>query len=261
MSFRPTHGTNIGSYATLLVAVLVGLAVPVNVATRSNREAVRAYLRAIYEYEGVVLSNVGAARNEYRTLALRIGSECPGVISGSRVRIVRPTQLRPAQEFRQTAYLREEVYAALRGALLAPDRRASLVLAAKLRMLRWNTPALQRRVNGYAKALEQSLERPVLNPCLDMKAWAASDYRTLSPATEAFVREYRPPGRLVIRNDSTTTMRYRVPSRLEREAKRYDRSLLAKVRVLKRRLASAFGGLVIIRRHLERMLGFPTLGK
>jgi hypothetical protein len=93
------------------------------------------------------------------------------------------------------------------------------------------------------------------------REWAASGYRTLSPATEAFVRQYRPPGRLVIRNDSTTTMRRRVPSRLEREAERYDGSLLAKVRVLKRRLASAFGGLVIIRRHLEHVLGFPRLGK
>lgn len=261
MAFRPFHGTHIGSYATLLVAVFAGLAVPVNAATHSNREAVRAYLRAIYEYEGVVLSNVGTARNEYRTLALRIGSECPGVIAGSRVvSYVRHGYAR-ALEFRQTAYLREEVYVALREALLAPDRRASLALAAKLRMLRWNTSALQRRVNGYAKELEQRLERPVLNPCLDMKAWAASDYRTLSPATEAFAREYRPAGGLVIRNDSTTTIRRRVPSRLEREAERYDRSLLAKVRVLKRRLASAFGGLVIIRRHLEHMLGFPTLGK
>jgi hypothetical protein len=128
-------------------------------------------------------------------------------------------------------------------------------------MLRWDAPALQRSVSGYAKALEQRLERPVLNPCLDMKAWAASDYRTLSPATEAFVHEYSPPGRLVIRTDSTTTMRRTVPSRLEREAERYDGSLLAKVRVLKRRLASVFGSLVIIRRHLEHLLGFPTLGK
>jgi hypothetical protein len=207
----------------------------------------------------VVFANVGVAKSRYEALASRLGSECPRVIAGSRVPLGRSKRPGSARKFEQIAALREEVYAALRDALLSPDREASFALAAKLRTLRWNTPTVRRRVNGYAKALEQRFAQPVPNPCLDMKAWAASGYRTLSAATRAFLHEYQPPRRLVITDGSTPTIRHMYTSWLEREAGRYDRVLLVKVRALKRRLASALKSLVIINRHLERILGFPVL--
>lgn len=246
-----------GTYATLPV-VCAFLAVPSVAFAQSNQAAVRAYLKAVYEYEGVVLANVGEAKDNYETVASRIGSECPGVIAGSRLHRGRPTRLR---EFEQVGALREEMYAALRGALLAPDRQASFALAAKLRALRWDAPTIGRRVDGYAKALEQRYEQPVPNPCLDMKAWAASGYRTLSAETEAFLRAYKPPRRLVIRGGSTPAMRRMSTSRLQREAERYDESLLINIRIFRRNLALSLGSLVVVRTQLERKLGFRDAQK
>ena len=244
-------GLRASACAALLVALLADLAVPSTVLARSNRSAVRAYLGAVYEYESVAFANVGAAKNHYDALALRIASECPGVIAGSRHR-------RSAREFEQMGDLREEVYAALRAALLAPEREASFTLAAKLRMLKWATPGLRRRVDSYATGLEQRYRQRIPDPCVDMKAWAASGYRVLSAATRAFLREYRPPRRLVISGGSTPKTRSTSAVRLQGEAKRYDSHLLFKVRVLKRRVALALGSLVVTDRHLESALGFPA---
>lgn len=252
MVCRSRKGIHIGRQATLLV-VCAFLAVPSAAIARSNRAAVRAYLGEIYQYEDVVFANVGEGKGNYSALAARLGSECPSVMAGSRTHRGRSMRLR---EFEQIGDLREEMYAVLRDALRAPDRRASFALAAKLRMLRWHTPTIRRRVDGYAKALEQRYELRVPNPCRDMKAWAASGYRTLSAATKAFLREYKPPRRLVIRGGSTPTKR-RVPlTRLQREAELYDKSVLIEIRVLRRKLASALGSLVIVSGHLERTLGF-----
>jgi hypothetical protein len=231
--------------------------VPSATVAQSNRATVRAYLGAIYEYEGVVFANVGESKGNYEILASRVGSECPGVITGSRIiHRGRSTRLR---EFKQIGDLREEMYAALRDAMLAPDRQASFALAAKLRMLRWDAPTIRRRVDGYAKALEQRYKQRVPDPCLDMKAWAASGYRTLSTTTKAYLREYKPPQRLVIRSGSAPTIRRM--TRLQREAERYDKSLLIKIRALKRKWALSLGSLAIIDKQLERKLGFPTLRK
>jgi hypothetical protein len=82
---------------------------------------------------------------------------------------------------------------------------------------------------------------------------------TLSAQTEAFLREYKPPSRLVIRDGPAPMIRRMSTSRLEREAERYDRFLLVKIRILKRRLASGLKSLVIINGRLERILGFPVL--
>jgi hypothetical protein len=251
---RSHHKIRIGTYATLLV-VCAFLAVPSVSFAQADRAAVRAYLVAISEYEGVVFANVGEAKGNYEALASRIGSECPGVLAGSRIHRGRSTRL---HVFEQLSDLREEMYVALHDALLAPDRQASFALAAKLRMLPWNAPTIRRRVDGYAKALEQRYQQQVPNPCPDMKAWVASGYQTLSSATRIFLRVYKPPRRLVITGGSTPKIRRMSSTRLQREAERYDKSLLIEIRVLKRKLDIAFGSLVVIHRQLERELGFTT---
>jgi hypothetical protein len=248
-------GIHRGRHATLLV-VCAFLAVPSVAVARSNRAAVRAYLRDIYQYENVVFANVGEAKSNYSALVSRLGSECPSVIAGRRTHRGRSIRLR---EFEQIGDLREEMYAVLGDALRAPDRRASFALAAKLRMLRWHTPMIRRRVEGYAKELEQRYEQRVPNPCRDMKAWASSGYRTLSAATKAFLREHKPPRRLVIRSGRPLTIRRVSPNPLQREAELYDKSVLIEIRILRRKLAAALGSLVIVRGRLERTLGFSTL--
>ncbi len=244
------------------ITACVFLAVPSVALAQSDRVAVRAYVRAVYKYERVALSNVGEAKSDYEALALRFGSKCPGVIAGSGIAKKNDDKkLRMIRELEQIGALREEMYAALDGALLAPDRHASFALAAKLRALRWNTPKIRRDVLNFAKSLERRFEQHIPNPCRAMKRWAASGYRTLSATTTAFLRKYRPPRRLVIRNGSTPKIRRPPGTPLEREAEHFAGPLLLEIRALKRRLASALGSLVIVDTQLERKLGFPTLRK
>jgi hypothetical protein len=226
---------------------------------QENRSTTHAYLEAVYEYRNVVFSNLAAAKGLYQALAVRVASECPGVIAGRTLDSMGSPRVRSAQEFEQIGDLREEVYAALGDALLLPDRDAALALARELRTLRWNAPTLRQRVVAYATALEERFHQRALNPCSDMEAWASSGYRTLSVATQAFLREYRSPTRLVITDGTTPTMRRISSNRLEREAQRYDPSLLFKVRALGYRSTLALGGLAKIDRHWERELGFPVL--
>jgi hypothetical protein len=261
MAHDSRDGRYVGSCAGLLIAVLMLAAVPSSASEGSNRGAIRAYLGAMYEYEEVALANAGEARIGYKALASRIAGECPGVVAGGRTRLRGSLRVRSVGEFEQLNDLRAEVRAALDDALLAPNRQAALVLAAKLRTLRWSSPSVRRQVNGYVMALERRLEQHVPSPCPQMKAWAASGYRAIPPATAAFLREYEPARRLVIRDGPPPARRHMSISPLQREAERHDRSVLLEIRAAKRRLASALGSLASVSTDLERTLGFPTPAK
>ncbi len=249
----------LGMRVTWLAAAFTCLTVPTVAFAASNRPAVRAYLRDVYKYERVVFTKIGLAKADYGLLASRISNECAGVISGSAHQSGRSTTRWPGREFEQIGDLREEVYAALDDALLAPDRRALFVLVVKLRNLRWDTPSLRRRVDAYATALERRVTQRVPNACSDMRAWAASGYRTLSAASRTFLDEYKPPRRLVIYGGAPPTMRRTPATRLRLESRRYDRPVLVKIRLVRRRIASALNRLVGIDKHWERKLGFPVL--
>jgi hypothetical protein len=155
-------------------------------------------------------------------------------------------------EFRDVGKLREELTGALRQTLLTPDREAALTFAAKLRTLDWNVPAVRHRARSYAFALEHNANLPVPKPCADANSWAASGYRTLPGSTQAFVREYTPPRRLVIVSDPTP------PSREHPRctAPRYESGRLRSSKAVERKLVASLGSLAATRRKLEITLGF-----
>lgn len=250
---------HVGAFVAWLIVVSAYLTAPTTAFAASNRAAVRVYLRAVYEYERMIFAKVALSKAYYEALASSIGSECAGVIAGSTSQPGLSTRRRTVRRFEQIGDLREEVYAVLGGALLAPDRQASFALAAKLRRLRWSTPTLQRHLDGYAIALEHRFKQSIPDSCFDMKAWAASGYRTLSAATRAFLHEYNPPRRLVISGGSRPKMRHTFVALLQRESERYDAPVLLKIYIVERRIALALDGLVVVDRNLERKLGFPVL--
>ena len=87
----------------------------------------------------------------------------------------------------------EEVFL-LGRAFVGPDERAGFVYADAVRHLRWTTPELMRLVDGGGAWGRTEAKLGPSDLCADLKAWAASDYRTLSAGTKQLLRRIRLEG-------------------------------------------------------------------
>lgn len=91
------------------------------------------------------------------------------------------------RQLRQLSDLQGELGLALGLALIGPDRQASLAYVRAVRSLRWSNNAVTLLERESAVELESELQTAPPQVCADMKAWVASGYRTLSPATKALI--------------------------------------------------------------------------
>jgi hypothetical protein len=190
--------------ATLAVPGAAGAAAKKSVRIDArDRAATRAYLMAQYAYEKVLVANEGASRTAVEAFVSRLDGECPGVLAGAPLDTLEalsgsspgssPPSARKmgelSRESRQRNELHRELSTALSHALLEPDLQAALAQTSTVASLRWRDPNLT--LLEHAIAAERAWELRSAPPavCADMKVWVASGYRTLSPATKAFVRE------------------------------------------------------------------------
>lgn len=254
MSLNRKYRYCIGGPAICFVALLV-FPTADSFAT-SNRSTVRQYLKAIYRYERTMLEKVTVGKTRYRMLASQIGDECPGIIGVGVARRLRGSR----RWFKQIGDLREELRGILGDAFLASDRRAALMLAAKLRLLHWNASRLQRRVTYYAQTLANRFRVSSPELCNDIKAWAASGFRRLSAATNAFLHEYEPRKRLRIRGEAPPPepRRASLPG-VRYELERYDLPMLMRCRLIRHMVSASLDGLKGVAEDLEHKLGFPAL--
>jgi hypothetical protein len=189
--------------AVLLAASAVSSAAAVGPrVTREDRAATHAYLLATYAFERAVLANASAANAAVARLASRLASECPGVLSGapqeslkSQIEHDERSPRSPRQEgesnreHTQLTVLQDELTIALSLSDIEPSRQAALTYARTVKSLRWSDPAVTLLEHSTAAALEAELEVVPPGVCADMKAWAATAYKRLSPATKTFERE------------------------------------------------------------------------
>jgi hypothetical protein len=239
--------------AGVTAAILISVTARSSTVARSDRATTRAYLNAAIAYDDVVLANAGTSKTRFLALASQVAAECPGVIAGSRAGGTRPSG---GVVFRGVGELREELSGALRETLLTPDRQAALTFAAKLRTLASDTPAIRSRAQSYAFELAHDAKLLVPKPCADMNSWAASGYRTLPGTTQAFVREYLPPRRLVIVATPAPTAQHIASQDVRCTVPRSDGRPLRSMQAVERTLAASLGSLAATRRELESKLGF-----
>jgi hypothetical protein len=194
--------------ATLLAAAgaqLAGAAARRTHTTPADRAATHDYLAADLARAQVLLASLPARIAAYEAAAARIGSECPGVLAGEPPEgPPGPQQERqtPRQEGEATRRrvqresLTRELEVAIAPPITAADKEAEAAFVAASRPLRWSDPAINKGVQNYL-ALVESLPtpKPAPNVCADMRAWVASGYRSLSPATRALqaAQEAEPP--------------------------------------------------------------------
>jgi hypothetical protein len=162
-----------------------------------DRAATDAYLTAEYEYVKAVAASTTASMSAGEALAKRLGGECPGVLAGAPGKRTGPPKVAPSarregeenREDKQRNDLQQELSVVWSLAVDEPYRDAALVKARVQRSLQWSDPTVTHFVQADAVLEEQGLQHEAPAVCADMRAWVASGYRTLSPATKTFIRE------------------------------------------------------------------------
>ncbi len=162
----------------------------------ADRVALHAYLLGTYEYIQAIAKAAPATVAAYEGAASRIAGECPGVLAGAPQetgiefgpRIPSRTARQRGEEERrstQLSDLEEELSSELLSAEREPRRSAETAFAANLKALPQGDPALTHIARIEVIGLEKDLQVESTDVCADMKAWAGSGYRTLSPASRA----------------------------------------------------------------------------
>ncbi len=193
-----------GALALLLVLVCAATSANARSAasrlTPAERAAVHAYLIDRYEYAQATAEAAPVVLAAYEAEARGLAAECPNALAGAPQEagmggpplqggpFAKPHGARQHGEERrqriQLSDLEGEIDTLLGAAALQPLLPAKLALLAKLKALPASPPALATVVEGDVGDLQEKAS-PVPAACADIGAWAASGYRSLSPASRA----------------------------------------------------------------------------
>jgi hypothetical protein len=258
-----------------LVLFLLALAVPSGALGRTriapqDRAATRALLEARYVYEQALLAGAPASRAAEERFARTLSGECPGVLADapngapralleSLQRPRSPRQVGEAnRENVQLSDLQGELSLGLDLPLIETDRQAAATYARIVRSLRWSNTAVTVLERANAAELEWESQRAPPNVCADMRAWVASGYKTLSPATKTLIREREAViiSALHVLSKPISSFESSDPL-LAYEGPR-EKALARKVDVLEGDLKSARKGLAAVETGLERTLGLAA---
>jgi hypothetical protein len=167
------------TWPLVVVALLVAALVPVlpahgagtaSVDVTSTARLIAAYDRMIQARSTDLTAGVAAA-NGY---ANAVGRQCPGILDRA------PMNGAAAQA------MGGEVSGAVAVQLLGPARSAMLGFVHTVGGLLWSNPSVARAVGKFAGAVQAYAGLTSPNVCADLRAWAASGYRTVPASTRAF---------------------------------------------------------------------------
>jgi hypothetical protein len=262
------------SWAALAALFMLALAVPAGAfasagVTSQDRAATRTLLEARYTYEQSLLARAPASRAAAEGLASSLGGECPGVLVGAPHETLSTLLGSPPQsprqmgesnrERRQWSDLQGELGLALELPPIEDDRQAALTYAHAVMSLRWSNSTVTVLERTSAAALELRLQSVPPDVCADMKAWVASGYQTLSPATKVLMREQETVDRPLLRvlRERGASLAGSADPLLAYEGSR-EKALAHEVDVLEGDLKSARKGLATVETGLERTLGLAV---
>lgn len=234
--------------------------------TPAYRADVHAYLADMYTYVQALAEVAPAVVANYEAATNRIADECSGVLAGvpqeAKIDIgpsVESTTARQrGEEKRRQVQLRDlesELRSELDSAEQAPRRPAAMSFLASLKALPQSDPALSRVVHEDIAGLEEGGAEGV-DACADMKAWVASGYRTLSPASRAIALKSEAELVEFLKALSTQFANESV-SATETPA---DKALVRKTTQLEARIAKTIGDPIdSARKRVEVSLGLKAL--
>jgi hypothetical protein len=141
--------------------------------------ATRAYIQADYTLVHTARVHLTASEADLQSLRRQIGAECPRAAAGS-------------PEDTDSEQLSNELVGAMTVAAIRPDVQAVARFARTVQGLHWSNGALTHKVGAYAVKLKALSILPAPNVCADVRAWAASGYRTLPASNISFDNSYYP---------------------------------------------------------------------
>ena len=146
-------------------------------AVKADIAATRAYIAADYALVHTARVNLKTGEAALESLRQTIGAECPKAAAAS-----------PENEAAE--HLSNEVVGTMGVVFVRSDAQAVTAFSETVTGLHWSDGKLTRKVVVYADKLKTlaALQEP--NVCGDVRAWAASGYKTLQPTTTQFDREY-----------------------------------------------------------------------
>ena len=150
----------------LAAAALPATLAPAGSFAASGRDAAstHAALRATYTALNAVVKTWPAEEASFRKLDGQIEAECPGAGAGS-----------PQNETEQR--LSYEVAGALWATAYKTDAKIAQTAIRAVSGLRWSSPALTARVQGYLKGLNEMIALPVPDLCSDLRTWTGGGHR------------------------------------------------------------------------------------
>ena len=194
LAARPLRRTLVG--AAVAVTVVAAVALPANVAaTPADTAATHAYLLAEYARAQAYLRDASASLAHRTALVASLGKECHGVLAREPAEEAlnapeeTPTPRARGERQRserQRTTIDQELSRALDAAAYQPDLAAIEAYGAQIAVLSWSDPRIASLVGRYVDYVKERATLPAPNVCADMKAWAASGYHVLSPASRAF---------------------------------------------------------------------------
>ncbi len=143
-------------------------AAPVDVS--STARLIAAYDAMIQARSAELAAGVAAAERYAGT----VGGQCPGILDHA------------PMTGAAAAALGGEVSGAVAVALLGPARAAMLGFVQTVGGLLWSNPSVAHAVGKFAGAVLAYARLTSPNVCADLRAWAASGYRTVPGSTRAF---------------------------------------------------------------------------
>jgi hypothetical protein len=189
-----------------LVLLMLTACVPASASahvSRGNAAATHAYLLASVSFEETELADLPQEIAEKQAVAADISGECAGILTNAPPNeevlgfgLVGPagpaSKTRPSarargerhRQSRQLGALKLELSIALDYSRTQPDRQADEALIHALMPLRWSNRWITLLFHVIAEASQEELDSSAPAVCADIKAWVASGYKTLSPASK-----------------------------------------------------------------------------
>jgi hypothetical protein len=188
---------SIGLLGFVLLA-LAGFAAPASAhVLPEDAAATHAYLTATNKFEETEMASLSQETAAREAAAARIAGECPGILAnsppheeGSGFGLIGPAsqaRLSPRAEgerHRQSQQLGDlelELSLALANSRTQASREAALALIHALTPLKWSNGKITFLLHLTVEEAQEELDIPAPSACVDMKAWVASGYKTLSP--------------------------------------------------------------------------------
>lgn len=163
------------SATTTLTLLVLAMAPATTSATPGDIASTHAYIRANYAFARATVAAIKAAQANIEAVNQKFSHECPKVGAGS-----------PQNEASQQ--LSYEVVVALWSASYGTDAGPIRTFVNAVKRLKWSNHRLAHIAHNYASSLRELATLPMPDICGDVRAWAASGFKSIPATTTQLVR-------------------------------------------------------------------------